>query len=107
MFGKRGRTTFKSKDYLDFQHLCREELVGIDWPFGKEKVQFVVEAAFSNKAADLDNCLKPLLDTFQSMYEEFDDKMVYGIIANKNLVKRGEEYLDITIERVFDEDELQ
>lgn len=69
-----------------------------DWPFGVEKVYFKVEAGLSNKAADLDNVIKPLLDTYQSMYPEFNDKYVYHITLDKMMVKKGEEYLLVHVD---------
>lgn len=72
--------------------------MGTPWPFGSGRVTFYVTAQFSNKGADLDNCIKPLLDTFQSIYEEFNDKEVYHIELEKRLGKRGAEYIAVRIE---------
>jgi len=68
------------------------------WPFGDSQVFFEVEAGLSNRAADLDNVIKPLLDTYQSMYPEFNDKYVYHIKLDKVIVKKGEEYLSVKID---------
>lgn len=103
MFGRKGRTTFKTAEYLDFQNEIRDELMGTPWPFGAERVSFYVEAKFSNKGADLDNMIKPLLDTFQSIYEEFNDKEVYHIELNKRVGKRGDEYVHVRIETYVEE----
>lgn len=98
MFGRKGRTTFKTAEYLDFQNEIRDELMGTPWPFGAERVSFHIEAQFSNKGADLDNMIKPLLDTFQSIYGEFNDKEVYHITLEKKVGKRGDEYISVRIE---------
>lgn len=74
-----------------------------DWPFGTNKVSFKVEAGLSNKAADLDNVIKPLLDTYQSMYPDFNDKYVYYIELTKTMTKRGEEFLEVLVEEIEDE----
>ena len=74
-----------------------------DWPFGTNKVSFKVEAGLSNKAADLDNVIKPLLDTYQSMYPDFNDKYVYYIELTKTMTKRGEEFLEVLVEEMVDE----
>lgn len=74
-----------------------------DWPFGDKRVSFKVEAGLSNKAADLDNVIKPLLDTYQSMYPDFNDKYVYYIELTKTMTKRGEEFLEVLVEEMVDE----
>ena len=68
------------------------------WPFDKERVKFYVKAGLSNRGADLDNILKPLLDTYQNMYEDFNDNRVYLIEAYKDIVPKGQEYLEVTID---------
>jgi len=68
------------------------------WHFGDSKVCFHINAGLSNRGADLDNCIKPLLDTYQSMYEEFNDNKVYHITMEKFIVKKGDEYLEVKIE---------
>ena len=60
-------------------------------------VSFHVEAGFSARQADLDNIIKPLLDTFQRIYEEFNDNKVYYVELNKKIVPKGEEYLWVRI----------
>ena len=67
------------------------------WPFGTEPVQFDIDVGLSSKLADLDNVLKPLFDTYQTIYEEFNDKTVYKIKATKALVPRGDEYVAVTV----------
>lgn len=107
MFNRRGRTTFKSAEYLAYQNEIRDELMGVDWPFGKDEVIFLVQAGLSNRGADIDNVIKPLLDTFQSLYEDFNDNKVYGVYLMKDIVPKGEEYLDVTIRKLCHEDKLQ
>jgi len=92
----------KTADYKNYQNEIRDIVIFHDgdsfhWPFGNSPVHFHVQVGLSNKAADLDNIIKPLLDTYQSMYEEFNDKYVYGISLAKDLVPKGEEYLDVSI----------
>jgi len=93
----------KTADYKNYQNDIRDLIILSDgdqfeWPFGKdEHVYFNVHVGLSNKAADLDNIIKPLLDTYQSMYEPFNDKNVYGISLMKQVVSRGDEYLDVSI----------
>ena len=107
MFARKGRKTFKTADYLEYQNEIRDHLIGTSWPFEDRQVIFLVIAGVSNRNADLDNLIKPLLDTYQSIYEEFNDNKVYGISLVKDIVPRGSEYLDVYIsERKEDEDLL-
>lgn len=69
-----------------------------EWHFGHSQVCFDIKAGLSNRGADLDNCIKPLLDTYQSMYKEFNDNKVYHITMEKFIVKKGDEYLEVKIE---------
>lgn len=58
---------------------------------------------FSNKASDLDNVAKPTLDALQHVFD-WNDKYVYEIHMYKELVKKGEERLDIFIEELKETD---
>lgn len=79
--------------------------MGTPWPFSNEEVIVLATAGLSNRGADIDNVIKPLLDTLQCIYEDFNDNKVYGIYLIKDIVPKGEEYLDVTVtERKMDED---
>jgi Holliday junction resolvase RusA-like endonuclease len=104
MWNRKGKTTFKSADYLQYQNDIRDQLIGTDWPFGSGQVSFNITAGVSNRGADLDNVIKPILDTYQGVYEEFNDNKVYNIELEKRIVKRGREYLDIRI-REYESDQ--
>ena len=71
--------------------------MGTEWPFADKPVKFLVYAGMSSKAADLDNIIKPLLDTYQNIYEEFNDKKVQAIFLARSNVKRGGEYLRVHV----------
>jgi len=72
-------------------------MVGEVWTFGTNQVEFTVEGGLSNRGADLDNIIKPLLDTYQGIFEEFNDNKVYHIELTKKIVKKGEEYISVHI----------
>ena len=96
------RNKKKTKQYVEYQEellscVVLEEGDKHCWPFGTEPVEFHIEVGLSSKLADLDNVLKPLFDTYQTIYEEFNDKTVYKITASKELVGRGDEYLHIEV----------
>ena len=109
MFGVKGRRTFKSTDYVAFQKQIADELLDIEWPFKDEQVSVIVDAGLSNRGADIDNVIKPILDTYQNVFEEFNDNKVYYIELHKHIVKKGEEFIRIRVskyERNEDENTL-
>lgn len=99
MWNRKGKMTFKTKEYVEFQEAIREEILMDDWtwPYGDEQVSFIVNAGLSNRGADIDNIIKPLLDTYQSMYDGFNDNKVYHIEMFKHIVKKGDEYISCDI----------
>ena len=96
------RNRHKTSDYKNYQREIYEDLRGVDWPFEDEPVSFHIEAGFSTRAADIDNVLKPLLDTFQNIYDNFNDNKVYYVEAQKAIVPKGQEYLWIRVNRYVD-----
>lgn len=97
MFGKRGKTTFKTADYVKYQNEVRDDIMGTEWIFGDSLVAFEITAGLSNRGADIDNIIKPLLDTYQGIFEDFNDNKVYHLDVTKTIVKKGEEFIDITV----------
>ena len=91
------RNKNKTVEYRQFQEDVRDLSMGKDWPFGTDPVQFEVNVGLSSKAADLDNCIKPILDTYQNIYDDFNDNKVYKIVLRKEIVEKGKEYVDIKI----------
>ena len=96
----------KTKEYLDYQNEVRDEMMDVIWPFGSDPVSFWFKAGLSARQADLDNLLKPLLDTFQNVFDDFNDNKVYYLEGHKDIVPKGEEYIHIKIERIEDENLL-
>jgi Holliday junction resolvase RusA-like endonuclease len=62
-----------------------EQMLRIEFFFG-----------FSNKASDLDNPVKLLLDIAQKKYG-FNDKNVFELNVRKCLVKKGDEFIQMGI----------
>lgn len=89
--------TYKTAAYTAYQNEIRDELMGIEWPFGDEQVKFEIIAGLSNRGQDLDNVVKPVLDTYQVIYDKFNDNKVYHITLTKEITKKGEEFLDVTV----------
>lgn len=101
------RNKNKTAEYREYQQELGDYLMGETWPFEQEPVIFLVTAGLSNRGADLDNLIKPLLDTYQSHYPEFNDNKVYGIYMIKDIVPKGSEYLDITVRKLDDDERKQ
>lgn len=95
-FKSKGKPT-PSAAYRAYQNEIRDELMGTPWPFGIEQVTVNATYGISNRNKDLDNLSKPLLDTLQRIYEDFNDNKVYELHCFKVKVEKGEEYLDLEI----------
>ena len=102
------RNKNKTTDYRHYQDEFRDCVILEEntdspvWPF-EENVTFDIEVGLSSKLADLDNVLKPIFDTYQSIYEGFNDKTVYEIRATKLLVARGDEYVSVEVRPIASE----
>ena len=101
------RSKVKTKEYREYQERIKSclEDEGHIWKFASDTLKFTVKVGLSSKLADLDNCIKPILDTFQHIYPEFNDKVVAEISMKKNIVNKGNEYLSIKIEHIEIEEE--
>jgi hypothetical protein len=95
--------SIKQRQYIDYQNELRDEILDMEWPFGDDQVAFFIVAGFSNRGADLDNVLKPLFDTYQGIFKEFNDNKVYHAELHKTIVPKGREFLYVRIRRVCDE----
>lgn len=84
-----------SKEYREYKAKLLRILPDIEIPEGPLRVRVV--ASFSSKLADLDNVLKPFLDVLQARYG-FNDRNVWRIVAEKRIVKKGEETLLFSID---------
>ena len=89
---------FKTEDYKSYE---REMFIllpkTLKIPKGKMKLSIVF--GFSNKASDIDNCCKLLIDILQKKYG-FNDKNIYRLEVEKKIVKKGSEYLDFEISEI-------
>ena len=91
--GKRSKTA----EYLAYQNEIRDELMGTTWPFSDSPLHFVFDVGLSARQADLDNTFKPLFDTLQTIYDEFNDNKVYTIAASKYIVPKGREFIRLGV----------
>ena len=89
----RGRR-FLSSDYKSYKEELLYILPKMKVPQGRLFLKIVV--GYSNKASDIDNCVKPFLDVLQEKYD-FNDKRVYLLEVEKEDVKKGAEFIDFDI----------
>ena len=77
-----------------------EETILLTMPKGKIDLEQMLRIefffGFSNKASDLDNPVKLLLDIAQKKYS-FNDKNVFELNVRKCIVKKGEEFIQMGI----------
>jgi len=75
-----------------------KELIEGDYGVEKDdRLRLTLISGFSNKASDLDNSFKPLLDAMQ-ICMGFDDKQIYEIRSLKDIVPKGEEYIYVKLD---------
>ena len=53
-----------------------------------------IEFGLSNKASDIDNPVKPILDILQKKYG-FNDRDIYELHIKKTIVSKGNEFISI------------
>lgn len=86
---------FKTPAYKQY-----EEAMILLMPKGKVEPDLMLRVefffGFSNKASDLDNPVKLLMDIAQKKYG-FNDKMVFELNVRKCIVKKGEEFIQMGI----------
>ena len=93
----------KQIKYIQYQNELRAQLLGVAWPFeDSDLLEFEIIAGVSNKMADLDNVVKPVLDTYQYIFEKFNDNKVYHITLDKHITDKGKEYLHVQVGKWID-----
>ena len=90
----------KSHKYKTFERKILGLLPDQEVPEGE--LQLTIEVGLSSKLADVDNILKPFIDCLQLKYS-FNDKWIYDLQVRKQIVKKGEEYINFKIEELTDE----
>ncbi|MFN5251394.1 MAG: RusA family crossover junction endodeoxyribonuclease [Bacteroidota bacterium] len=90
---------FKSPAYKEYIKELSPKLKIGNYDFGKNPLELFVRVGFSSSASDLDNVLKPFQDILSAHYK-FNDKQIFRIIAEKELVPKGMEYIEYSITRL-------
>ena len=86
---------FKTRSYQDYERRALLLLPPIlDIPAGD--LSIILEFGFSNRASDLDNPVKPIMDILQKRYG-FNDAQVMHYQLIKKIVPKGSEYIAFSI----------
>lgn len=64
-----------------------------------DKLELEITFGLSSRAADIDNPLKCFIDCLQKKYS-FDDKMIYRLIVNKEITKKGMEFIKFKLKEL-------
>lgn len=85
---------FRVKAYDDYELVVRSLLPNITLP--ETPYEVFINYGFSSKAADIDNPTKPFIDILQKHYG-FNDKEIFKLTLVKEIVKKGQEYIEFEI----------
>ena len=85
---------FKTLQYKSYEEevLCRLKPLKVS----DKPLELSIKCGLSSKNADVDNILKPFIDILQKKYV-FNDKNIYKITIEKEIVKKGKEYIDFNL----------
>lgn len=90
---------YKTKLYQQYERIMLAALPNLSIPNGPLSVSLTF--GFSNRASDLDNPVKPMLDILQKRYG-FNDSRVYTLTVNKKIVPKGQENITFEINTLND-----
>ena len=91
---------FKTRSYQDYERRALLLLPPIlDIPAGD--LSIILEFGFSNRASDLDNPVKPIMDILQKRYG-FNDAQVVQYQLIKKIVPKGSEYIAFSIKAFYE-----
>lgn len=87
---------YKTRKYKSYEEEVLYQLPLLDIDFAGP-LSIYLNFGFSNTLSDLDNPVKPILDILQKKYG-FNDRDVYELQIKKNIVPKGEEYIELQID---------
>ena len=85
---------YKTKKYEIYEKSILYMLRPIQIPEGKLQIDYVF--GYSNSASDIDNGIKSFQDILSKKYG-FNDNRIYCITVLKQIVKKGNEFIDFHI----------
>lgn len=83
---------FKTVDYQAYEFNLGRMLPN-EYTVPNGKLELSIKVGFSSPLADVDNILKPFIDILQKKYN-FNDKDIFKITVEKELVAKHREYVD-------------
>ena len=89
---------FKTNKYKSYEKECLLKLKPFKIPEGKLEVHYTF--GFSSVASDIDNPIKAIQDILQKKYK-FNDSRIYRMIVDKEIVKKGSEFIKIEIKNLI------
>ena len=89
---------FKTEDYKRYERNCLLLLPKLTIPADNLRLSIVF--GVSNKANDIDNGLKPIIDILQKKYD-FNDSRIYELNVRKEITKKGYEFILFEIEGII------
>ena len=87
---------FKTPKYKAYEKEMILRLPRFEYINTMDNLAISIHFYFSNKGADIDNPVKPVLDILQKKYG-FNDSKIYELNLKKFIVKKGEEKILIDI----------
>lgn len=90
---------FKTPEYKNYEKELMYRLPAFEVPRGKLEIYF--KWGFSSHSSDWDNPIKAFQDILQKKYK-FNDKDVWRAIIEKEIVKKGNEFIEFEIEHYED-----
>lgn len=85
---------FKTPGYTAFEKEVLLKLKPMKLP--KSPFKLTLQFGFSNKASDVDNPIKMVMDVLAKKYR-FNDREVYELSVTKHIVAKGKEYFSYEI----------
>ena len=86
---------FKSNKYKAYELELWYKLPALKIPKGI-KLELTINVGFSSAGSDLDNICKPFQDVISKKYK-FNDNQIYRLIMNKEIVKKGSEFISFEL----------
>jgi len=88
----------KTEKYKAFTKELTLKLKPIKIDFKRDLRVYIV-FGFSSTLSDIDNPLKCTLDVLQAKFN-FDDKQIFELNVKKEIVKKGDEFIQLTINEI-------
>lgn len=89
---------YKTPKYKSFQKEMLLTLPKLKKSF-KGDLSVSIKYGFSSKLSDIDNPCKIVLDCLCKKYN-FDDRQIFKLYQEKEIVKKGDEYIEINIKSI-------